>query len=367
MAGEEVSRRSFLKHAGIVGGAAALSGCAPQQGPAAGGGASGKHYEWQMVTAWPANFPVLQESAEEIAAWIAAMSSGRLTIQVHGAGELVPALGVFDAVAQGSAQMGHSAAYYWKGKSAAAQFFTTVPFGFNAQQMNAWLLAGGGMELWRELYADFGLVPFAIGNTGVQMGGWFRNEIGSLSDLKGLKMRIPGLGGEVLSAAGGKAELTPGGEIYTSLERGRIDATEFIGPFHDTKLGLHKVADYYYYPGWHEPGSTLEMMVNKAAYDELPADLQAIVTAAAARSNMLLLSRMDAANSTALVELRAAGKTKILPFPEDVLSGLRKHATEVLDGMAGDPFTKRVYESYRAFRENISVWSKVSEQAYYDL
>ena len=196
---------------------------------------------------------------------------------MYGAGELVPAFEVFDAVSRGTAEMGHGAAYYWKGKSEAAQFFAAVPFGMNAQEMNAWFYYGGGLELWREIYAPFGLMPAPAGNTGVQMGGWFNKEINRLDDLKGLKMRIPGLGGEVLRRAGGTPVNLPGGEIFTALQTGAIDATEWVGPYNDLAFGLHKAAKYYYYPGWHEPGTTLEAIVNKQAFDALPKDLQSIV------------------------------------------------------------------------------------------
>ena len=234
-------------------------------------------YKWKMVTTWPKNFPGLGTGANKLAQLITEMSGGRIKVKVYGAKELVPAFEVFDAVSRGTAEMGHGASYYWKGKSEAAQFFSAVPFGLNAQEMNAWLYYGGGMELWQELYAPFNLIPAAAGNTGVQMGGWFNKEIKSVADLKGLKMRIPGLGGEVLKRAGGTPVSLPGGEIYTSLQSGAIDATEFVGPYNDLAFGLYKAAKHYYYPGWHEPGTTLEAMMNKKAFEALPKDLQSIV------------------------------------------------------------------------------------------
>ena len=214
-------------------------------------------HKWKMVTTWPKNFPGLGTGAENLATLIGEMSAGRIEITVYGANELVPAFEVFDAVSQGTAEMGHGAAYYWKGKSEAAQFFATVPFGLTAQEQNGWFYYGGGLELWTELYAEFGLVPAPAGNTGVQMGGWFNKEINSVSDLEGLKMRIPGLGGEVLKRAGGTPVSLPGGELFTSLQSGAIDATEWVGPYNDLAFGLYKAAKYYYYPGWHEPGTTL--------------------------------------------------------------------------------------------------------------
>ncbi|MEX2327479.1 MAG: TRAP transporter substrate-binding protein, partial [Pseudomonadales bacterium] len=231
-------------------------------------------YQWRMVTTWPKNLPGMGLAPEQIAKLVDQMSNGRLKITVYGAGEIVPALGVFEAVSLGNVEMGHGAAYYWKGKVPAAQFFTAVPFGLTAQEQNAWLHHGGGMQLWEELYGKYDLVPIAGGNTGVQMAGWFNKEINSLGDIKGMKMRIPGLGGEVFERAGGTAINLPGGEIFTSLQTGVIDATEWVGPYNDLAFGLHQVARYYYYPGWQEPGPALETIVNKKAFDGLPDDLQ---------------------------------------------------------------------------------------------
>ena len=217
---------------------------------------------------------------ERLARLIGEMSGGRLVIKVYGAGELVPAFEVFDAVAQGTAQLGHGASYYWKGKVPATQFFAAMPFGINAQEFNVWIYHGGGLELWRELYARFGLVPEPAGNTGVQMGGWFNKEINSVADLEGLRMRIPGIGGEVLRKVGGTPVNIPGAELFTALESGTIDATEWVGPMNDLAFGLFRAAKYYYYPGWHEPGTALEAVVNREAYEALPPDLQAIVEVA---------------------------------------------------------------------------------------
>ena len=233
--------------------------------------------KWKMVTTWPKNFPVLGTGANQLAKLITEMTGGRITVKVYGAGELVPAFEVFDAVSRGTAQLGHGSAYYWKGKIEEAQFFSTVPFGMNSQEMTAWLYYGGGMELWRESYEPFGLIPAAAGNTNVQMAGWFNKEINNVNDLKGLKMRIPGLGGEVLKRAGGTPVNLPGGELFSSLKTGAIDATEWVGPYNDLAFGLHKAAKYYYYPGWHEPGTTLEAIINKKAFEALPDDLKIIV------------------------------------------------------------------------------------------
>ena len=206
-----------------------------------------------MTTTWPKDFPGLGTGANRLADYIGALSDGELTVSVHGGGEIVPALEAFDAVSKGVAEMGHGAAYYWKGKTSAAQFFAAVPFGLTAQEMNAWIYTGGGQKLWDDLYAEFNLKPFLAGNTGVQMGGWFNREINSLEDMNGLKMRMPGLGGEVLTAIGAVPKLLPGGEIFTALESGAIDATEWVGPYNDLAFGFYKAAQYYYYPGWHEP------------------------------------------------------------------------------------------------------------------
>src|SRR5690606_14679795 len=217
-----------------------------------------------MTTTWPPNFPILGEGCKLVAEWIRQMSGGRMEIEVYGGGELIPALEAFDAVSNGAIEMGSGAAYYWSGKVPAAQFFASVPFGMNAQQVNSWLISGGGMALWEKNYAKYNLIPFPCGNTGVQMGGWFRKEINSMADIQGLKMRIPGLGGKVLDRAGGTAVLSPGSELYTNLERGVIDATEWVGPYHDYIMGFHEVASHYYYPGWHEVGTTFEKFVNKS-------------------------------------------------------------------------------------------------------
>ena len=325
-----------------------------------------KSYEWKMVTTWPPHFPILGEGADLIARWIQQMSGGRLHIQVYGGGELVPALEAFDAVSMGTAEMGHGAAYYWAGKSQALQFFTTVPFGMNAQQMNAWLYSGGGLELWREAYAPFDLVPFPIGNTGVQMGGWFNKKINTIADVKGLKMRIPGLGGKVLAKAGGAAILSAGGEIYTNLERGVIDATEWVGPYHDYLMGFHKIAKYYYYPGWHEPGSVLEMFINQGAYQKLPDDLKQIIDAAAAKSNGWILSEFESKNRTYLQKLIKEEHVQIVKFPEDVLKAFKTYSAEVIDDMVSkDPLSKKVYDSYNTFRQETVKWAELSERVYY--
>jgi len=321
-------------------------------------------FSWKMVTTWPPNFPIFQEGVERMARDIETMSDGRLKIQVFAAGQLVPALQSFDAVSQGTVEMGHGAAYYWAGKVPAAQFMSAVPFGMTAKGMNAWFYAGDGLKLWRELYAPFNLVPFPVGNSGVQMGGWFNKRIDSISDLEGLKMRIPGLGGKVLAKAGGNPVLMAGGEIYTALERHIIDATEWVGPYHDERLGLYRAAKYYYYPGWHEPGTALEMIINKAAWESLPADLQKIVETASMAANQWMYAQFEASNLAALARLKEHN-IEVLPFPPQVLATLRRLSTETLDEEAAkDPLFKKVYQSYKAFQKGAEQWDKVSEGAY---
>ncbi len=368
------NRRKFIKNVGLgaaaigtAGLAGVLSSCKGQQQEQAAvkEEPKAKTIEWKMVTTWPPHFPMLGEGADNLAKWIDEMSNGRLKIKVYGGGELVPPLGVFDAVSQGTAEMGHGAAYYWAGKSPATQFFAAVPFGFNAQSLNAWLYSGGGMQIWEEVYAKFNVKPFIAGNTGVQMGGWFNKEINSMDDLKGLKMRIPGLGGKVLAKAGGNAVLVAGGEIYTNLDRGVIDATEWVGPFHDLKMGFYKAAKYYYYPGWHECGTGLEAMVNLDAWNTLPDDLKAIVEAATYRANMWMLSEFEAKNNDALKTLINEHNVQLRQFPEEVLKELKKLAKEVLEEVAAsDPMSKKAYDSFLEFQSNVFEWNKLTEEPY---
>lgn len=359
--------KSGLMRSLMVGLAALLlTACGPddEAGPGAVA-ASGKTYNWKMVTTWPPGFPVLQEGAERFADNVRAMSNGRINIKVYAGGELIPALQTFDAVSQGTVEMGHGSAYYWAGKIPEAQFFSTVPFGMTPRGMNAWLYHGGGLDLWREVYEPFHVVPFPLGNTGVQMGGWFNKEINSVDDLSGLRMRIPGLGGKVFAKAGGNPVLLAGSEVYTSLERNTIDATEWIGPYHDQRLGLYRAAKHYYYPGWHEPGTVLELTVNKRAWDSLPADLKAIISHAAESENVLMLSEMEQKNLTALKELQAREGVEIHRFPDDVLSKLQAMTEETLaEEAAANPAFKRVYDAYQAFRQQDDAWTAVSERAY---
>ncbi len=340
----------------------------PLATPAADGAVQPQQaYRWKMVTTWPKNYPGLGTAPEYFARMVERMSNGRLTVKVYGAGQLVPALEVFDAVSQGTAEMGHGAAYYWKGKAPASVFFTSVPFGLNAQEMNSWLFYGGGMELWRKLYEPFNLVPLAGGNSGVQMAGWFNREINSVNDLKGLKMRIPGIGGEVITRAGGEAVTIPGNELYTAMQTGVVDATEWVGPYNDLAFGFHQVAKYYYYPGWQEPGSTLELIINKTAWDSLPDDLQAIVEAAARAANQDMLDEYTARNNAALVEIVDKHGVQLRRLPDDVLVALHKISDQVLQEIAAeDPLARQVYDSQKAFQKQVGAYHKISEEAYFE-
>lgn len=350
-----MQRRDFIRGFGV--GAVALGATLGGIGTAR----ARTEYKWRLVTTWPTNFPGLGTGANRLAALIGEMSGGRIEIQVHGAGDRVPAYGVFDAVARGDAEMGHGSAYYWKAKSPATQFFSSVPFGMPAQEMNGWLYFGGGLELWTELYGRFGLIPAPAGNSGVQMGGWFNREIKSVEDLKGLKMRIPGLGGEVLARAGGIPVDLPGSDLFAALQNGLLDATEWVGPDNDLAFGLYKVARYYYYPGWQEPGTVMEAMINKAAYEALPVDLQAIVMNACKVVNQEMLAEYTARNPVALQTLVAKHEVTLRRFPDDVIVRLRALTDEVLAELArNDELSARIYASYRKFQVQSQEWSDIS-------
>jgi TRAP-type mannitol/chloroaromatic compound transport system substrate-binding protein len=323
-------------------------------------------FKWKLVTSWPKNYPGLGSAPENFAKMVDTMSNGRLQIKVYGAGQLVPALEVFDAVSQGTAEMGHGAAYYWTGKAKSSAFFTSIPFGLNAQEMNGWLHYGGGLELWRELYEPFNLVPFAGGSTGVQMAGWFNREINSMADIKGIKMRIPGLGGDVITRAGGISVTLPGGELYTAMQTGVIDATEWVGPYNDLAFGFHQVAKYYYYPGWHEPGPILEFIANKQALESLPEDLRAIVETATRAANQDMLDEYTARNNQALVELVEVHNVDVRKLPDEVLDELQVLSKQVQQEMAAEnEFAQRVSDSVEAFKDQATTYHGISEEAYY--
>ena len=324
-----------------------------------------KTYNWRLVTSWPKNYPGLGMAPERIADLVEEMSDGQMTITVYGAEEQVPAFGVFDAVSSGSHQMGHSGGYFWKGKVPAAQFFTSVPFGLTADEINAWVNRGGGLELWREIYEPFNIYPIPAGNTGTQMFGWFNKEINSLEDVKGLKMRIPGIGGEVLKEAGGIPVTLPGGELFTALQTGVIDATEWVGPYNDLTFGFHQAAKYYYYPGWHEPGPMLELIINLDEWNSLPKHLQVIIETATKAVNQDMLDEYLAKNNQALTELVEVHGVELRRLPDDVIEEFRMISDQILEELAQEDETiAKVYNSYKSFKQDVSEYHKISEDAF---
>ncbi len=342
-----------------------LSACGGGQGPGGDNTVAQQTYNWKLVTAWPKNFPGLGTAPEEFARRVQVMSNGRLRIRVYGAGELVPALEVFDAVSAGTAEIGHGAAYYWKGKVPEAQFFTALPFGLNGREMDAWIRYGGGGELWRELYAPFNLIPVRGGNTGVQMGGWFNKEINSLQDFRGLKIRIPGLAADVVQRLGAVPVNLAAGEVYTSLQTRVIDATEFTGPYNDLALGFHDITRYYYYPGWHEPGSVMEFVFNKRLFESLPEDLQQILLTAAEATNLEMVDEFTARNAVALRELVERHNVELKQFPDDLIRELNRISQEVIDEVGRmSPMAERIHASYREFEQNVRAYHAISEEAY---
>ncbi len=353
-----MDRRAFLKKAGLATttAAAATTLAAPAL-------SQGK-MELKMVTTWPKNFPGLGTGAQRVADRITAMTDGRITVKLFAAGELVPPFESFDAVSTGTADMYHAAEYYWQGKHKAFNFFTAVPMGLTAVELDAWIHHLGGQELWDELSAGFNIKPLLAGNTGVQMGGWFNKEINSLEDLKGLKMRIPGLGGEVLRQLGATAIALPGGEIFPSLQSGAIDATEWVGPWNDLAFGFYKVTKFYYYPGFHEPGSGLCTGVNKGVWDKLSDPDKEIFMAAAAAENNVMYSEFMANNGTALDTLINTHGVTLKKFPDEVFDAIGKTAEEVVAAAADDDIGKRVYDSYAKARKDVGGWGKIAEQSY---
>jgi TRAP-type mannitol/chloroaromatic compound transport system substrate-binding protein len=319
---------------------------------------------WRMVTSWPKRLPGPGLSAERVAERVAKLSGGRLQIQVFAAGEVVPALEVLDAVGGGVAEMGHTAAFYWQGKQQATAFFTTVPFGLTPSEHVAWVDAGGGQALWDELYAPFGVKPFMAGNTGVCMGGWFRRELNGLDDVKGLKVRSLGLGGEVYRRLGATPQTTSPGEILTSLQSGVLDGAEFVGPGTDIALGLYRVASLYYGPGFNTPNGTGECIISLKAWASLDDEMQAIVAHACAAEASYALAEMERLNVEALSALVERHRVRLKTFPPDLIASARKVATEVLADLAGaNANARKVHDSYVAFRERATAWSRISLQA----
>ncbi len=364
-----MKRREFLRNAGWAGTTGLLAACGNQSSDAAGDVSceATDPIEWKLVTTWPRDFPGLGTSAARLADNIARMSGGRLKVHVYGGNELVPPFEVFDAVSRGTADMGHGASYYWKGKIPAAQFFTGVPFGVGGHELNGWFYYGEGMDLYREAYAPFGVIPFVVGNSSTQTGGWFNKEINSIEDLRGLKMRIPGMGAEVIQRAGGTPVNIPGAELFTALQNGTIDAAEWIGPLNDLAFGLFRAARYYYYPGWQEPGSALEAIVNGEAWSALPQDLQAVVEVACQAAVTDMYAEFEARNGQALKTLIEEHGVELRRFPDDVLAELKRLSEEVVEELAdSDPLSRRVWDSLKAYAEQIKPWTAIGEQAIFN-
>lgn len=321
--------------------------------------------QWRMVTSWPKNLPGPGVTAQRLADSITALSGGRLEVKLHAAGEIVPALEVFSAVSGGAAQMGHTASLFWGGRIPAAPLFTAGPFGLTPLEHITWIDHGGGQEIWDELYAPFGIKPFMAGNTGFQMGGWFKEELAGLDDLKGLRIRMPGLGGAVIQRLGATPVTLAPGEILTALQTGTIEAAEFLGPSSDFAMGFYKAAKFYYMPGWHEPNGTGEALVSTAALGALDTDLQAIVRHACAAENILALGESEWMNAERLRALVDEKGVKLRNFPDEIIKAARLASLEVLDDLAEtDALTARAVESFRAASTHLGPWSKVSVQKF---
>ena len=352
-------RRKILK--GGLAAAASVGVAAPAMVRAE----SNKTFHFKMTSAYPPGSPFYTSgpgSATDFVKRVEAMSGGRLKIKFYAAGELIPALAGFDAVREGTVEMNWANAYFWAGKSFAAQYFTAVPFGMDVMGVNAWLYHGGGQALWDEVYAPFGLKALPAGNTGMQMTGWFRKPIETVEDFKGLRMRIPGLPGKVYEQLGVSVKLLPGGEIFPALQRGVIDAAEFVGPYLDRKLGLHNAAKYYYTPGWHEPSNVTELLINQKAWDSLPKDLQAVVKNAAAACNDVSFAWCNANNVEALKDLVDNHGVMVKTLPAPVVKRLREVTFDTLATLSNkDPLTKKVHEHYFAFKKSVDSWLMTSE------
>ncbi len=358
-----MQRRQLIQAAGLAGGAGLLSACRIRRID----GASTSELpsvRWRMATSWPHALDTLYGGAQTIAEQVGVMSGGRFTIEPYAAGEIVPGLQVLDAVQNGAVECGHTASYYYVGKNPALAFGTAVPFGLTPQQQNTWLYEGGGNEALDRIYSDFGVRSFPAGNTGPQMGGWFKRELDGPASLKGLKMRIPGLGGKVMAAMGVNVQVLPGGEIYLALERGAIDAAEFTGPYDDEKLGLPKAARFYYYPGWWEPGPTLTALVNQQAWAKLPKAYQEMFRSACQSANLLMLSRYDRLNAEALERLRQ-GNTQVEFYGDAILKEAQSATADLLaDSARGDVGFASLYSAWKDFRQVARGWNQVTELSY---
>ncbi|UUZ64483.1 TRAP transporter substrate-binding protein [Polaromonas sp. P1-6] len=350
-----MDRRSLIKNAGIAGVLAA--GVAPAVHAQAA-------VRWRLASSFPKSLDTIFGAADTFAKSVKAMSGGKFEISVHAAGELMPAFGVVDGVQQGSVECAHTAPYYFFGKDETFALGCAIPFGLNSRQMTAWMYEGNGLKLMREFYGKFNIVNFPGGNTGAQMGGWYRKEIKSLSDVKGMKMRIGGFGGKVLERIGGVPQNIPGGEVYASLEKGTIDAAEWVGPYDDQKLGFNKVAPFYYYPGWWEGGPQLDFFINNKAFEALTPENKAIVEAAAALAHTTMQAKYDVLNPTALKQLVGAG-TKLRPFPKDVMAAAFKQAMSLYEEIsAKNENWRKVYADYSKFRGDQNLWFRFTEATF---
>ena len=358
-----MQRRQLIQAASLAGGAGLLSACRIRRIDGASS-AELPSVRWRMATSWPHALDTLYGGAQTIAEQVGVMSGGRFTIEPYAAGEIVPGLQVLDAVQNGAVECGHTASYYYVGKNPALAFGTAVPFGLTPQQQNTWLYEGGGNEALDRIYSDFGVRSFPAGNTGPQMGGWFKRELDGPASLKGLKMRIHGLGGKVMAAMGVNVQVLPGGEIYLALERGAIDAAEFTGPYDDEKLGLPKAARFYYYPGWWEPGPTLTALVNQQAWAKLPKAYQEMFRSACQSANLLMLSRYDRLNAVALERLRQ-GNTQVEFYGDAILKEAQSATADLLaDSARGDVGFNSLYSAWKDFRQVARGWNQVTELSF---
>lgn len=345
---------------------ASVAACTGASSPVAEGTAEDlPRIDWQMATSWPAALDTILGGAKTFADRVSTMSGGRFTISPRSAGEIAPPLEVLNVVSQGAVPCGHTASYYYVGRSPVMGFGASLPFGFTPQQQNAWLYEGGGLAKLQEFYASqFNVIQFPAGNTGAQMGGWFRREIASVSDLAGLKMRIPGLGGQVMSKLGVTVQTLPGGEIFQALQTGAIDAAEWVGPYDDEKLGLNKVAQYYYYPGWWEPGSTLEVQINLDQWNQLPEVYQQMVRTAAFEANLEMLARYETRNNEALQRL-VDGGVQLREYSAEILTAAQEATFDLYDEFAAsDADFKAIYDDWRGFRDRIYAWNQLNQGAF---
>ena len=353
-----MERRSFVRGAGLAGVLAAGAAPAIVNAQAT--------LRWRLASSFPKSLDTIFGAAEVFAKKVSELSGGKFNISTHAAGELMPALQVVDGVQNATVEMAHTAPYYFFGKDETFALGCAIPFGLNSRQMTAWMFEGNGLKLMREFYRQYGMVSFPGGNTGAQMGGWYRKEIKGMNDIKGLKMRIGGFGGKVLERIGAVPQNIPGGEIYSALEKGTIDAAEWVGPYDDLKLGFNKVAPNYYYPGWWEGGPQLTLFVNNKAYEGLSAEYKAIVESAAAYAHIDMQARYDARNPAALKTLVGQG-TKLFRFPKDMMEGAFKAAMEVYAELnASNPAWKKIYEDYAAFRRDSNLWFRFTEAGFDD-